>query len=501
MENDAPTAAGPTPDSEENNNANEKESPGPSTVESTSKEATGEENEGRSETQPATPKSDEGDVTTENAGDVTVGSKLPEDEEDNVMEKPKVETETTGNNTEKNGEDYEDNVPGEGRQEGERKEDPAKAEEPKETNQTTDESKEEDSQPDPAPENEGETASPENVVDGTGEMTDETSREQDQQKEHKDHVTEVKGGDAGVVESDGTGAKSEEVSNNEGNTDKEQESENPDSHDTSSSVSKIDDASKVEDGSKQDDGYSADNEATTLASADTGLVLEQDDSTKDERVEPPQGKADSFGEVKVETEEEETHLSHEDLLTKYHAAEIQLDGLQEENTTLKEKVESLEKEIHQLREGTEHEKVKQRDGYRVQADFLARELSQTQDAEKFLKEKVAELLEEKEEGEKKVRDLQLRLKRFAKDDKGKDERISKLETELKEITEVIQELESYVDEETRLKIQEKRTSTRQSTVSGQENSHTKVTDMNKMNTNRSYRDPEPVQRSRTCIIV
>lgn len=501
MENNAPTAAGPTPDSEDNNNGSEKESPSPRIIESTTTENLAE-NEGV-KNEHTTPDSAVDGVTNEASDEVTIESKPPEANE-NASPEERVNLELgeeTMGNEEETQRDKEEETQGDIANEDNGGADESKGEKPPETHTETDvrveetevagvtsESKVEAESEEPAVVEDKEKGDvPLDLVTETNVTESEPEPEGDSRDQAKEENVEP---------------KQDFETNVEGEGDESQEDSQQEHIDTSSSVTKI------------EEGYSADNEATaTLASIDTGepsqsgSVFEKDgpevESTeisgdRSNSEEKIGGEADKKN--REEQEKEEPPMNYEELVTKYHATELQLDGLRDENRELEDKIRNLERQIKEFNEGREQDKLKQRDGYMVQADFLARELSQTQDAEKFLKEKVAELLEEKEESEKKVRDLQLRLKRFSKDDKVKDERIAKMESELKEITEEVQELETYLDEETKVKIRAKRSSTRGSTVSAG-NSHTKVTDMNKMNTNRSHRDPEPVQRSRTCTII
>eukprot|EP00057_Strongylocentrotus_purpuratus_P015598 XP_011670072.1 PREDICTED: FK506-binding protein 5 [Strongylocentrotus purpuratus] len=129
----------------------------------------------------------------------------------------------------------------------------------------------------------------------------------------------------------------------------------------------------------------------------------------------------------------------------------ELDSVKLENERLKKRVKELEDEIDRIREG-------RKEGMKVQADYLARELSQTQDTEKYLREKLAEVLQEKEDSERRVKDMQLRLKRFAKDDQAKDARLAKMQKELREITHEVQILENMLDADTLRSVQEQRAS-------------------------------------------
>lgn len=152
--------------------------------------------------------------------------------------------------------------------------------------------------------------------------------------------------------------------------------------------------------------------------------------------------------------EDQLRERYEVLRTK-HVTE--LNSLRDQNAELRAKIQRLEDE-KLLSSPTTDDKTRQRDGLRVQADYLANELSQTQDTEKYLREKLAEVLEEKAESERKVKDLQLRLKRFIKDDMAKDERVARLEAELREISQEVQQMETYLDEESLRKVQDQRKS-------------------------------------------
>ena len=63
------------------------------------------------------------------------------------------------------------------------------------------------------------------------------------------------------------------------------------------------------------------------------------------------------------------------------------------------------------------------------------------DSDSYLKQKLVETERELDTAERKVKDLQLRLKRFAKDDQLKDEKISQMEKESKEMSDHVKKLE------------------------------------------------------------
>ncbi|XP_068713698.1 enolase-phosphatase E1-like isoform X2 [Montipora foliosa] len=124
------------------------------------------------------------------------------------------------------------------------------------------------------------------------------------------------------------------------------------------------------------------------------------------------------------------------------------DAMQEENKKLKQdifmmkqqedayriKVLSLEQEVGKLRA----RKIDNRS-----QDSLA------SDSDSYLKQKLAETEKELDTAERKVKDLQLRLKRFAKDDQLKDEKISQMEKEVKELSDHSKKLEQSLAESKR----------------------------------------------------
>ena len=71
------------------------------------------------------------------------------------------------------------------------------------------------------------------------------------------------------------------------------------------------------------------------------------------------------------------------------------------------------------------------------------------DSDSYLKQKLAETERELDTAERKVKDLQLRLKRFAKDDQIKDEKIFQMDKEVKELSEHIKKLEQSLAESKR----------------------------------------------------
>lgn len=121
---------------------------------------------------------------------------------------------------------------------------------------------------------------------------------------------------------------------------------------------------------------------------------------------------------------------------------------QEENRKLKQEIFVLKQ---------------QEDAYRIKVLSLEQEVgklrarkidnrsqdSLASDSDSYLKQKLAETERELDAAERKVKDLQLRLKRFAKDDQIKDEKISQMEKEVKELTDHSKKLEQSIVESKR----------------------------------------------------
>lgn len=124
------------------------------------------------------------------------------------------------------------------------------------------------------------------------------------------------------------------------------------------------------------------------------------------------------------------------------------DVFQDENRKLKQEIFVLKQ---------------QEDAYRIKVLSLEQEVgklrarkidnrsqdSLASDSDSYLKQKLAETERELDAAERKVKDLQLRLKRFAKDDQIKDEKISQMEKEVKELTDHSKKLEQSIVESKR----------------------------------------------------
>ena len=73
-------------------------------------------------------------------------------------------------------------------------------------------------------------------------------------------------------------------------------------------------------------------------------------------------------------------------------------------------------------------------------------MKEGRESEQYLKQKLEQKDHELEASERKVKDLQLRLKRFVKDDKAKDDRILLMEKELKDLNDKLSTLSEMVDQ-------------------------------------------------------
>ncbi|XP_028398118.1 uncharacterized protein DDB_G0290685-like isoform X2 [Dendronephthya gigantea] len=98
------------------------------------------------------------------------------------------------------------------------------------------------------------------------------------------------------------------------------------------------------------------------------------------------------------------------------------------------------KDINQA-EQTEQRAASGNTAYRVQTDYLTRQVIAKQEKEMYLEEKLNETTRDLEVAERKVKDLQLRLKRFVKDDEAKDQKMRQMEREYKELTDQMQRIE------------------------------------------------------------
>ena len=73
-------------------------------------------------------------------------------------------------------------------------------------------------------------------------------------------------------------------------------------------------------------------------------------------------------------------------------------------------------------------------------------MKEGRESELYLRQKLEQKDHELETAERKVNDLQLRLKRFVKDDKAKDERILLMERELRDLNDKFSSLSEMVDQ-------------------------------------------------------
>ncbi|XP_033098728.1 uncharacterized protein PFB0145c-like [Anneissia japonica] len=196
-----------------------------------------------------------------------------------------------------------------------------------------------------------------------------------------------------------------------------------------------------------------------------------------------------------EMEPEELRRKISDCILKSDTLQIELDMAHAKVLELEDKVKTMsekrKKSSESMSSNEAREKAKQRDGLAFQADYFARELSQQQNTEAYLREKLTETLEEKEELERKNKDLQLRLKRFTKDDQAKDERIARMEKELHDINTEVQEMEKLIDQSSLVKIQEMRHNRTSTAPNGETLPQASV--------GRQQTAPSPT--SKTCVII
>ena len=73
-------------------------------------------------------------------------------------------------------------------------------------------------------------------------------------------------------------------------------------------------------------------------------------------------------------------------------------------------------------------------------------MKEGKESELYLGQKLEQKDHELEAAERKIKDLQLRMKRFVKDDKAKDERILSMEKELRDLTDKMNSLTEMLDQ-------------------------------------------------------
>jgi len=75
-----------------------------------------------------------------------------------------------------------------------------------------------------------------------------------------------------------------------------------------------------------------------------------------------------------------------------------------------------------------------------ESEFLTRRIMEGRENESYLKSKLAEKERDLDTSQNKIKDLQLRLIRFTKDDQAKDKRVAMLEKEIRETNKKIEEM-------------------------------------------------------------
>ena len=79
--------------------------------------------------------------------------------------------------------------------------------------------------------------------------------------------------------------------------------------------------------------------------------------------------------------------------------------------------------------------------YFCTSDFLTRQIKQGREQEEYYKRKLSDKQQELDDTHRRLKDLQLRMLRFTKDDQAKDKRVAILEHELRETRERLEEME------------------------------------------------------------
>jgi len=79
-------------------------------------------------------------------------------------------------------------------------------------------------------------------------------------------------------------------------------------------------------------------------------------------------------------------------------------------------------------------------------EYLARQIKEGRESEGYLKQKLQEKERDLETADRKVKDLQLRLKRFAKDDQAKDYRIMQIEKENRDLVDKLNTMAEMMDQ-------------------------------------------------------
>jgi len=211
---------------------------------------------------------------------------------------------------------------------------------------------------------------------------------------------------------------------------------------------KVDDSVEKPDTKPDESENAQEHETVEAASAESEPVTE--------RLEESAGEVDKPVESQQQVQSEASSVSKPAVVAAGQVASLPADEpspkkpdeVQEENKKLKQdifimkqqedayriKVLSLEQEVGKLRA----RKIDNRS-----QDSLA------SDSDSYLKQKLGETERELDAAERKVKDLQLRLKRFAKDDQIKDEKIFQMEREVKELSDHIKKLEQSLAESKR----------------------------------------------------
>ncbi|CAH1266166.1 Hypp3308 [Branchiostoma lanceolatum] len=141
--------------------------------------------------------------------------------------------------------------------------------------------------------------------------------------------------------------------------------------------------------------------------------------------------------------------------------ELQLDEEKEKVEEQARRIKELQKLLRKQQDddmashgsGDIKEKAKAAASLRLERDFLVRQYSEGKTTEECLRQTITDMLEEKEKDEQKIKDLDARVKRAAKDHEAKDKRMDQLQAELRDVTALVTQLEEHMD---KVKVEEAR---------------------------------------------
>ncbi|XP_078677676.1 uncharacterized protein LOC144914089 [Branchiostoma floridae x Branchiostoma belcheri] len=201
-------------------------------------------------------------------------------------------------------------------------------------------------------------------------------------------------------------------------------------------------------------------------------------SPTSETVQDPASKTDTEPPTQPDLQAENDGLKEQlkamrgDYEEKVGILELQLDGEKEKVEEQARRIKELQKLLRKQQDdelasqgsgGDIKEKAKAAASLKLERDFLVRQYNEGKTTEECLRQTITDMLEEKEKDEQKIKDLEVRLQRAAKDHEAKDKRMTQLQAELRDVTALVTQLEEHMDrvkvEEARRKIQATKTQT------------------------------------------